>query len=614
MCGIFAYSGSRQVKDVLIEGLKKLEYRGYDSSGVAFVSKDTNKVHCIKTEGDISRLEQLFVKKEHQGFLGIGHTRWATHGTPTTNNAHPHQAGPIYLVHNGIIENEDELKSSYKLDKHLTSQTDTEVVAHLLLNFYQKNKQDFVQACLQTMKLLKGAYAIVCINQNFPDEIFAFKKGPPLLLCRGDKELFISSDIHSVSEYTEEVIFLGDDEVLHIKNQDFKIYDSSKKEVKKSWEKITKSKNSSDKGMFPHFMLKEIFEQPVAISRIIDKHVDKTNKTINFCLDKQEDMKSFNETVKKSSGLLILACGSSYFAGLFAKYLIEDAAGFKVDVEIASEFIYRRACIPKGTLVLCISQSGETADTLTAVQKVRKEGCQVLSLCNHSQTSLSRLSDYNFLMHAGQEIGVASTKSFSSSLVALSFLGMHLASVRGTLKGTESELVQSFLTLPSYLEETLNSQKFFIKNQEELKKFSGFLYLGRELYYPVALEGALKLKEVAYVHAEGYASGELKHGPLALIDKNIAALVLLPDEDILYRKTLTNLKEVRSREACVICIGGSGDLSSLCKYHLPLPRTHRYLKPILTLVPLQLMAYYISRSYGYDADKPRNLAKSVTVE
>ena len=612
MCGIFAYSGQEQVTSNLMKGLKKLEYRGYDSSGIAFFSSDFKSIHSLRASGDLSELEKLVSQKNTQGSLGIGHTRWATHGSPTVQNAHPHKAGVFYLVHNGVIENEEELKPFIPISD-LVSETDTEIIVHLLFYFYKKNNKDLIKSLYQTMESLKGSYAIVFISEDHPGEMFGFKKGPPLLICKTQDELFISSDVQSMDPRIDQVCFLEDGDVVHVKGQEFIIYDKNQKKVERKFKQVKRDKNSAEKKDFPHFMIKEIFEQPQVAHHILDYYLDKNKQRLDFKFNKGSKA-SFEDLILSHSKILVLGCGSSYFAGLFAKYIIEDLAQVKTEVEIASEFIYRKTCVDKKTLVLCISQSGETADLLTAVKKAKDQGLVTCSLCNNSESSLSRLSDFSFLMQAGQEVAVASTKAFSSSLLVVILLALEMARIKKIKTLDEQSWVKNLLRLPAYMEDVLKYNRFFLKTASELKKFSGFVYLGRELYYPIALEGALKLKEVAYVHAEGLASGELKHGPLALIDKNYAAVVLLPKDELLYKKTLTNLKEVRSRGASIICLGGSDELDSLCTHRLALPDAERCLRPLLALIPLQIMAYYISRSRGYDADKPRNLAKSVTVE
>ncbi len=645
MCGIFAYSGSRSVPDILIEGLKKLEYRGYDSSGLAFFHQ--NHIKHFRVCGGVSKLENLLDQNSYKGHLGIGHTRWATHGSPSKENAHPHKASSIYVVHNGVIENESELRR--KVDSSLlTSETDTELIAHLISNFYEKERPDLLKSVLKVTELLKGSYAVVALCEEKPEELIAFKKGPPLMLCKGKGDYFISSDPYVSGEYSNQVLFLDDEEVLYLKKDQFEVFNFQGKKIKKEFETVDYNQSLSEKKGYPHFMLKEIFEQPHCISRALSSYLDKDKQTLNLKVSKGSQ-KDFDALFEKNSQILIVACGSSYYAGLFAKYIIESIVPIRVDVEMASEFIYRKSFIPKGTPVLSISQSGETADILTALKQVEERGLESISLCNVKGSTLDRKTKYSLYMEAGKEVGVASTKTFSSSLVVLSLLGMHISKIKKHLPvDKEKEWIKDLLSLPAYMKEVLNCDKFFMETVETFKKFSGFFYVGRGLYYPIALEGALKLKEIAYLHAEAYPSGEMKHGPLAMIDENIVAVVLLPSGGKLYEKTLTNLKEIKARGAYIIGLGGAskeeeleklassqfaekngsnqitekngsnnntmGELEKLCDHQMVLPKINHLFHPILSLIPLQMMAYSISRSYGYDADRPRNLAKSVTVE
>lgn len=613
MCGIFAYSGTRSAPKILLEGLKKLEYRGYDSSGIAFFHKDF--VKKFRVCGDVSQLKNKMGTESYTGFLGIGHTRWATHGSPSEQNAHPHQSSSIYIVHNGVIENEEELKKRVGV-KRLTSQTDSELIAHLLFDFYKELDKDFLKSVFKTTSCLKGSYAVVALCEDRPDELIAFKKGPPLILCQGEEGYFVSSDLQGVIEYSKQFIFLEDGDIAHIQGQKFQIYNFQGEKISREFKTVNYDNHLSEKKGYPHFMLKEIFEQPVSITRSLSRHVDKKNQLLNFKTSKG-DQKTFDSLFETHSRMLILACGSSYYAGLFAKFCIESLSPMQVDVEMASEFIYKTSFIPAKTPVLFISQSGETADILTALKQTQEFDLTNISLCNVKGSGLDRQADYNLHMEAGVEVGVASTKTFSSSLVMLSLLALHIAKTKKYLKSnTEKAILKHLLALPSYIEETLFCDKFFAESASQLKQFSGYFYLGRGLYYSVALEGALKLKEIAYLHAEAYPSGEMKHGPLAMIDKNTLVVVLLPQKGVLYDKTLTNLKEVRARGASIFGVGGvkSDELKKLCDYFIALPVTHDLFHPLLALIPLQMMSYHISSSFGYNADRPRNLAKSVTVE
>ena len=614
MCGIFAYSGPRNVTEVLIQGLKGLEYRGYDSAGLAFFNG--HRIQRFRVCGGVSELEEKVQPSNSQGSLGIGHTRWATHGPPSEKNAHPHHSHFIYVVHNGVIENAEEIKQIIN-PQTLLSDTDTEVIPHLIHHFCKTENLDFLQSIFKSVHWMKGSYAVAAINEQQPEDIIAFKSGPPLILCKGKDEFFISSDPQAVVQQNMEMIFLEDEEILYLKKNKFQIFNFKGETVSREFKKYFRQKIDNDKGHHPHFMIKEILEQPQSLMRLIASHIDKNKQEIHFQLSKGDE-KEFNRLFKDSSEMTILACGSSYHSAVFAKYFLEDVGNIRVNVEIASEFIYRKAFVSPGAPVLFISQSGETADILTALKQTQALGLKSLSLCNVRDSSLDRKTDFSLFMEAGSEVAVASTKSFSASLMALSLLAFHLSKLKGLMDlKQEKDFVQQFLVLPALMEKVLKCDQFFLEIMEKLKNFKAFFYLGRGFYYPMALEGALKLKEIAYLHAEAYPSGEMKHGPLAMIDKNTAVVALLPYTGMTYKKSLINLKEAQSRGACIISIGGrekDEELKKISDYHLPVPESHELLHPVLVLIPLQMMAYYISRSYGYNADRPRNLAKSVTVE
>ena len=608
MCGIFAYSGPRPVTNTLLEGLKKLEYRGYDSAGVAFF--DSQKIKTVRAIGDISHLEKKLKVGLGGDTLGMGHTRWATHGPVTEKNAHPHSAGSVYIVHNGVIENEESLKKMFPKGE-LHSQTDSELIAHLINSFYKKLSVNFLTAVLKAKDLLKGSYAVVVLSEKNPEELIAFKNGPPLMLCRGQKEIFISSDPHAASEHAHEVMFLEDGDTLYLKNQQWEVFNQEGKQVQRAFSPLKRPEKFSGKKDYPHFMLKEIFEQPTILKEAVSRHTKGGQLSCQV-----SSRKDFDKLLSRVSEIVIVACGSSYHAALYGRYLIEGLAGIKTRSELASEFVYRNPVISPQTVLLFISQSGETADTLAALKWAEKKDLPSISLCNVKDSTLDRISDYSLYMNAGQEIGVASTKSFAASLISLSLLALHLSQLKRQLdKNRKKQLMKVLFSLPSYMEKTLNYDRFFMEEAENLRRFKGFLYLGRGPYYPMALEGALKLKEIAYTHAEGYPAGEMKHGPLALVDEKKIVVVLVPT-GFLYEKTLISLKEAKARGAYIIAIGGrkKSDLTSLCHHHLPLPEVDSFFHPILSLIPLQMMAYFISRSYGYNADRPRNLAKSVTVE
>ena len=613
MCGIFAYSGPKKANQVLIEGLKKLEYRGYDSAGIAFF--DQNKVKRLRVCGGVEFLEnQIALLSQTQAQLGIGHTRWATHGRPSESNAHPHKAGPVYVVHNGVIENIKEIQKILPKTE-LISETDTEWIPHLIYHFLKTESVSFFKAVLKTVSLLKGSYAVVCLYENKPYEMIAFKSGPPLIAGKSKGEFFISSDPQALQD-SQELYFLEEKELLHFNKGQIKIFNFQGEELPHRFSKISAKERENllepSKEGQAHFMLKEILEQAKRLSHIIKTHTS-SNK-IQFKISDQREL-DWKKEFGSSSRLLILACGSSYFAGLFAKSILEEVSEIPTQVEMASEFIYKKFLWDSQNPVLFISQSGETADILTALRQIRPKGIKSLSLCNVKNSSLARKSDLNIDMMAGVEVAVASTKSFSSSLLSLLFLAFSIAKSKKLLPAKEEEqLLDSLLKFPKQLEKLLHCDQFFGQIMEKLKNFKNFFYLGRGGYYPIALEGALKLKEIAYLHAEAYPAGEMKHGPLALIDKNTAIIALMPPAGLLYQKSFTNIKESLSRGACLISIGGDEDMQATSDYFLPLPKTHPLLRPLLSLIPLQMMAYYISKSYGYNVDRPRNLAKSVTVE
>ena len=614
MCGIFAYSGSRNVTEVLIQGLTKLEYRGYDSAGIAFFDK--NSLQRLRVRGGVKGLKNKTQSLSNKGGLGMGHTRWATHGPPSEKNAHPHHSDSIYVVHNGVIENVTEIKQMIPNNK-IISETDTELIAHLISYFHQSKKLSFLDSVLKSAPLLKGSFAVVCMHAKKPEEIIAFKSGPPLILAKQEKDLFISSDLHAL-EGEGEALFLEEEEILYLKGRQFQIFNFKGKKIKRAFKKISKKSSSpldSSKGKHPHFMIKEILEQPLVLSQIIAHHIDTSSKKLVFKSSKgrQTELKKL---LQDSSEILILACGSSYYAGLFAKYFLEDIAKIKVSVEMASEFIYKKTVVLPHTLAVFISQSGETADILTALQQTKRMGLKSLCFCNVQNSSLERKTNFCVSLLAGKEIAVASTKSFFASVFSLSLFAFFIAKAKGGLK-EEKKIIANLLSLPGHSKKVLGCDQFFLEIMEKLKSFKTFLYLGRGLYYPMALEGALKLKEIAYLHAEAYPSGEMKHGPLAMIDKKTAVVALLPAGGILYQKSLTNLREAKSRGAYLISIGGKAkdsELRALSDSFLSLPAKHDFTGSLLSIIPLQMMAYYLSRSFGYNVDQPRNLAKSVTVE
>jgi glucosamine--fructose-6-phosphate aminotransferase (isomerizing) len=611
MCGIVGYLGKKEVSKVLLDGLKALEYRGYDSAGIA-VSSD-GPITRLRAPGKLTNLEEKVKSSPVQGSVGIGHTRWATHGRATEENAHPHNSEDIYLVHNGIIENYYELKEELQKEGHsFTSETDSELIAHLFTKFL-KNEEDLLKVTLKVRSLLKGAYAVLAIDQKRPNMMVGFKHGPPLLMAKGkaEGEILFASDALAVVEHSSEVHYLSDGEIAIVDNGKVMLFDESSNALEPKWNELKWSASQISKHGFEHFMLKEIYEQPVAYKNAISPHI-KDQKEVE--IDRASGLSQ--EYFKDLKRIFIVACGTSFYAALYAKYVIEKLSGLPVEVDIASEFRYRNPSLPEGSLVMVLSQSGETADTLAALRLANEKGLKTLSLCNTKASTIDREADFNLYMNSGPEIGVASTKAFTSSLGVLALLALFAAKARGQLTvQKEEEYVSSLLALPSKMEAALAYDNYFKEASRSFKDFKGFLYMGRGLHYPIALEGALKMKELAYKHAEGYAAGEMKHGPLALIDENMLIFMLCP-RDELFEKTLSNLEEAKARGGYIVTVGTLEDekLKGVSDQYLSLPKADELTTPMLEVLPVQLLAYHVSRSLGHDVDQPRNLAKSVTVE
>lgn len=628
MCGIVGYLGPADPKDVILAGLKKLEYRGYDSAGVSILDK--GEFRRVRAEGKLSNLENKLKNDKFEGGIGIGHTRWATHGVPSERNAHPHKVQGISLVHNGIIENYIEIKEALlKEGAVITSETDSELVAHLVAKEVQVTK-DLAKAVFQVLPKLRGAFSILVVWEEQPDVLVAFKDGPPLILGVGDGQALIVSDIQAALAYTKKFVYLDDREVAVVHKDHFEVFSMDGKKLNKKIDEINWTSEMADKRGYSHFMLKEIYEQPQAFSAAIEPHVNPGSETVLLgalgfsgapptqvkALDKMAEWEHTQKIFKDVERVIVVACGTSYYAGLIGKYLIEERARIPVEVDVASEFRYRNPPLSNKTLMISISQSGETADTLAAIRLAKQKGVQVLSLCNVVNSTIDREAHGHMYMNAGPEVGVASTKALMCTLGLLQCLSIAMGRVKGQLKpDAEKALVRALLSIPSQIEVVLNFDKYFADASENLKKYKGFLYMGRGLSFPIALEGALKMKELAYLHAEGYAAGEMKHGPLALIDKDIAIVMIVP-KDHLYEKTVSNLEEAKARGGQIISIGTGDDkrLKDISQRYLPLPEAHESCASILALVPLQLMAFHLAQSLGYDVDQPRNLAKSVTVE
>lgn len=587
MCGIVGYLGSGSALDIVLEGLEQLEYRGYDSSGLTIKTSEGFK--RVRAEGSLDHLKQKIEKLE--GPLGIGHIRWATHGTASLENAHPHKVGKIQLVHNGIIENSEELKTRFKYNYQ--SQTDTEVIACVISDFYSRTG-DFFQSVFETTKILKGAFAFLAVCEDEAHSIIGARKGPPLVVGFGkEKEFFISSDLPSlVQKWTSRVAFLEDGELIHIQDGNCQFFSSDGSLIKKKIQTIQKENQAKEKEDYAHYMLKEIFEQPHSSLRVLKTYTDKG----------QIDFPS--PVFQSAEKVFIVACGSSYYAGLYGKFVLESIAGIPVEVDLASEFQYKSLILKPKDVVLFISQSGETADTLSSFHQVKKRGVTCYALCNVKNSSLDREVDASFYLNAGLEVGVASTKAFTSTLVLLLLMALN--------KQKNHSLVSQLFDLPFLIDQVLSKNKQIKEQAVLFSKYKRFLYLGRGPHYPIALEGALKMKELAYIHAEGYPSGEMKHGPLALVDKEVLVIGLAM-KDFYYSKNIMNLQEAKARGGFILTIGDQNH-KSVADQHIEIPSCHRFLSPILEVVVLQLIAYHFACSLGHDVDHPRNLAKSVTVE
>ena len=616
MCGIVAYKGKKDCYPILLSGLKKLEYRGYDSAGVASIIN--NKINITKRAGKVKELENAIDSKKSSkncGGLGIAHTRWATHGEPNQKNAHPHldQSKKISLVHNGIIENYDPIKKFLKSKKIIfKSDTDTEVLVQLIGYFYNKGKLDFEQSVRAALQRVDGAYGIVVLNVDFPEMMIAARKGSPLVLGVKEGEFFIGSDISPIVNHTQQIIYLNDSEMVVINKNDYKIK-SVKKDVTlpKKVEKIDYKIDDFDKGKFKHFMHKEIHEQVLTIGNTLNNRFTKSSVLLHGLLEYWEEIKEANK-------IYITACGTSWHAGLIGKNLIERFANVPVHVEYASEFRYNHSIMDNKTVVIAISQSGETADTLAAIAKANDYGAITIGICNVPGSSVSRETKCGVHTRCGHEIGVASTKAFTAQITVLYFFALKLADSKKEMTKSAMKKHLDLSMWPKYVNDIksiLKKEKSIKKIAEKYQNASDFLYLGRGLNFPVALEGALKLKEISYIHAEGYPAAEMKHGPIALVDKNMPNVFIVP-KDKTYDKIISNIEEIKSRKGKIIIITDSRDkiLRDLADDLILVPKTTHYMFVILATIVLQLFSYFVAVAKGCDVDQPRNLAKSVTVE
>ncbi len=619
MCGIVGYVGPKRVVPLILDGLRRLEYRGYDSAGIAVVGEN-GKLDVRRSPGKLRNLEESIRITPLDGVYGIGHTRWATHGRPTEENAHPHRdcKGEIVVVHNGIIENYIELKKQLIAEGHkFVTETDTEIIAHLLEK-YSANDVPLEQAVLRAVKAMTGAYALVTLSTKDPNKIVAARLGPPIVLGLGEKEFFVASDIPAILAHTRSVFFLGDGEVAVVTPQGIQISDFESHPIHRKPQHIAWDPIMAEKGGFKHFMQKEIFEQPRAVrDTLLGRISQESGKVFLDEMDiREEEFKSFRD-------VKIVACGTSWHAGLAGKFMIERLAHIPVEVDYGSEFRYRDPIVEKDSLIIAISQSGETADTLAAEREARGKGAKVLSICNVVGSMLTRESNGTIYTHAGPEIGVASTKAFTGQLTALLLTALYLGQVRGKLGSGQSKLLMQELTkVPHKIGAILQRDAAIEELSRQFYKHTDFLYLGRGIHYPVALEGALKLKEISYIHAEGYPAGEMKHGPNALIDENLPVVIIAtrdesdPESMTRYEKTISNLQEVKARDGIVIAVVTEGDhlAKGVADHIIEIPSAPELISPILEIIPLQMLAYHIAVRRGCDVDQPRNLAKSVTVE
>ena len=609
MCGIVAYIGTNEALPILVGGLKKLEYRGYDSSGVALI--DNGTIKSVKASGKIKELEDKLKVDPPKGTVGIAHTRWATHGAPTVENAHPHTSydGKISIVHNGIIENYASLKAKLISDGvKFNSETDTEVVAHLIARFYNG---DLKTAVIKALALVEGTFGLAVISSDEPGTLIGARRGSPLILGIGsNNDYFLASDVSAIINHTQKVVYLDDNDIVQVKNGCYSIVNMNSHEGQREVKDVDFDADAVAKGGFPHFMLKEIFEQPEVLRNTMRGRllVAEGNAKLAGLDTNINELRNINR-------IIITACGTSYYAGMVGEYMIEDLAGVPVEVEYASEFRYRNPIIKPGTLVLAISQSGETADTLAALKEAQQKGATALAICNGVGSTIARTSDGGVYLHAGPEIGVASTKAFTSQVTVLAMIALLLGRQRRLSFETGADIAKSMLDLPQLAEQTLKLSDKIKELAKAYSKANNFLYLGRHFNYPVAMEGALKLKEISYIHAEGYPAAEMKHGPIALIDENMPVVVIAP-KDALFDKIISNVREIKARGGKVIAIttDDCSPLDEIADHIIVVPKTIPMLMPILTCIPLQLLAYHIAVLRGNDVDQPRNLAKIVTVE
>jgi len=611
MCGIVGYIGHRESCPTVLKGLARLEYRGYDSAGLAFIN---HGLQVYKKAGKVQDLADLVAQQPVHSHVGMGHTRWATHGAPNDANAHPHlsASGKLAIIHNGIIENYHTLKQELINKGYIfQSDTDTEVLINFIEDIKVSNQCSLEEAVRLALPQVVGAYAIIIMSEDLPTTLIAAKKSSPMVVGIGQGEFFIASDATPILEYTDQVVYLNDDEIAVIKDGKLLLSDTKNVPVTPYIQKLEMELAAIEKGGFEHFMLKEIFEQPTSIADCMRGRLDALHKRI-----KLGGIEPYMDQLVHAPKITIIACGTSWLAGMVAKYVFEELCRIPINVEYASEFRYRNPIIQPGDMILAISQSGETADTLAAVKLAQEQGATVLGICNVVGSSIARATQAGIYTHAGPEIGVASTKAFTAQLTVLNLLALSLARQRNTItSATFDELVNELANLPSKIKSMLQQASKLQELAYLFKDATNFLYLGRGYNYPVALEGALKLKELSYIHAEGYPAAEMKHGPIALIDQDMP-VVFIATQDRIYEKIISNIQEVKARKGRIIAIVTQGDqhVKSLVEHVIEVPATYEAFMPLIAVVPLQLLAYYIAVEKGCNVDQPRNLAKSVTVE
>lgn len=613
MCGIVGYIGKRKASEVITNGLERLEYRGYDSSGIALFHND--KVEVYKASGKLKNLKEILSNDKNEALdahLGIGHIRWATHGLPTTVNAHPHvcNCGSLALVHNGIIENYTELKEELvKKGAHFVSQTDTEVAAHLIAYEYAETN-NLLEAVTRAIRKIEGAFAFCVIHKKCPDRIITARKNAPLIIGVGDGENFIASDIPAIIDYTKKAIYLNDGQIALVTKDNVEIHDIEGNVIQNKVEYLPFEPIALSKMGYKHFMLKEIHEQPDVVRNALNQKLISKNEKINLA-----GINLDAETIKKFNRVQIIACGTSLHAGLVGKYVIEDLVGIPVDVEASSEYIYRKTIADENTLVIGISQSGETADTITAIKQVMKLGAHVLIITNRTDSCMARLADSLFGVEAGMEVSVAATKSYTAQLLALYLLALYLAEEKGKNLDEVAKIKEELTLLPSKMEKVLNNTSRIADIAKRYSSYKNFIFIARGVNYASALEGALKLKEISYINATGYSAGELKHGPIAMLDESMPVLAIL-NKGLVYDKVLSNCQESKARQAKLIAVTNVLDDKNdeIFDDKIEIPEISDILSPALNVIVLQLLAYYIAEYLGKDVDQPRNLAKSVTVE